>query len=127
MIFHAAKNVYSYQQSLKKIFLRNERNIISYSLRNKSRTKPEKTMRVALLANIKPRQNVAHWHEQFEDDTFAEWDSVETIEAVRDALASDPNVECEIVEAVPEIALPRLMIRKYDIVFNIAEGMRGAD
>jgi D-alanine-D-alanine ligase len=83
-------------------------------------------MRVALLANIKPRQNVTHWHEQFEDDTFAEWDSIETIEAVRDALASHPDVECEIVEAVPEIAIPRLMVRAYDIVFNIAEGMRGA-
>src|SRR5207248_1338803 len=86
------------------------------------------SMRVALLANIKPKQNVApaRWHEQFEDDTFAEWDSIETIEAVRDALASHPDVECEIVEAIPETAIPRLMVRKYDIVFNIAEGMRGA-
>jgi D-alanine-D-alanine ligase len=83
-------------------------------------------MRVALLANIKPKQNVTQWHEQFEDDTFAEWDSIETIEAVREALASHPDVECEIVEAVPDIALPRLMVRKYDIVFNIAEAMRGA-
>lgn len=78
-------------------------------------------MRVALLANIKPQGNVT-----FEDDTFAEWDSAETINAVRDALASHPDIECEIVEAIPEIALPRLMVRKYDIVFNIAEGMRGA-
>jgi D-alanine-D-alanine ligase len=82
-------------------------------------------MRVALLANIKPQQNVTQWHEQFEDDTFAEWDSIETIEAVRSALASNPEIECEIVEAIPDIALPRLMVRKYDIVFNIAEGMRG--
>src|SRR3954471_6098552 len=82
-------------------------------------------MRVALLANIKPEKNVAQWHEQFEDDTFAEWDSIETVQAVCDALTSHPEVECEIVEAIPEIALPRLMVRKYDIVFNIAEGMRG--
>jgi len=95
---------------------------LSEFIKNKS----EFTMRVALLANIKPEKNVAQWHEQFEDDTFAEWDSIETIEAVRNALASHPEVECEIVEAIPEIALPRLMVRKYDIVFNIAEGMRGA-
>jgi D-alanine-D-alanine ligase len=83
-------------------------------------------MRVALLANIKPKENVTSPAGPFADDTFAEWDSLETVQAVCDALASDPNVECEIVEAVPEIALPRLMVRKYDIVFNIAEGMRGA-
>ncbi|MEI8135125.1 MAG: ATP-grasp domain-containing protein [bacterium] len=83
-------------------------------------------MRVALLANIKPTENVAQWADQFADDTFAEWDSIETITAVRDALGSDPKVECEIVEAIPEIAIPRLMVRSYDIVFNIAEGMRGA-
>ncbi len=83
-------------------------------------------MRVALLANIKPKENVTNWSDQFADDTFAEWDSIETVQAVCDALNSHPDVECEIVEAVPEIALPRLMVRKYDIVFNIAEGMRGA-
>ena len=83
-------------------------------------------MRIALLANIKPKENVTSPGGPFGDDTYAEWDSVETVQAVCDALNSDPNVECEIVEAVPEVALPRLMVRKYDIVFNIAEGMRGA-
>jgi D-alanine-D-alanine ligase len=83
-------------------------------------------MRVALLANIKPQGKVTNWASQFEDDMFAEWDSIETVQAVCDALNSHPDVECEIVEAIPEIALPRLMVRKYDIVFNIAEGMRGA-
>ena len=83
-------------------------------------------MRVALLANIKPKENVTSPGGPFGDDTFAEWDSIDTVQAVCDALNSHPVVECEIVEAVPEIALPRLMVRKYDIVFNIAEGMRGA-
>src|SRR5690348_3625292 len=83
-------------------------------------------MRVALLANIKPHENVTRPGGPFSDDTYAEWDSVETIEAVRDALNSHPDVDCEIVEAVPEVAVPRLMVRAYDIVFNIAEGMRGA-
>lgn len=83
-------------------------------------------MRVALLANIKPKENVTAPGGPFGDDTFAEWDSIETVQAVCDALNSHPDVECEIVEALPDIALPRLMVRKYDIVFNIAEGMRGA-
>ena len=86
-------------------------------------------MRVALLANIKP-VGMDLWNRNSDggsDDTFAEWDTPETIEAVRAALASHPDVECEIVEALPEVAIPRLMVRKYDIVFNLAEGMRGAD
>ncbi|MBS1902100.1 MAG: ATP-grasp domain-containing protein [Bacteroidetes bacterium] len=86
-------------------------------------------MRVALLANIKP-QGLDLWNRTADggvDDTYAEWDTFETVDAVRAALASHPDVECEIVEAVPEIALPRLMVRAYDIVFNIAEGLHGAD
>lgn len=84
-------------------------------------------MRVGLLANIKPEGinllNVAA--DGSMDDTYAEWDTRDVVEAVRDALNSHPDVDCEIVEAVPEVALPRLMVRKYDIVFNIAEGMHG--
>lgn len=85
-------------------------------------------MRVALLANIKPN-DVDLWNRTasgLPDDTYAEWDTFETIDAVRAALDSHKDVECEIVEAMPEIAIPRLMVRKYDIVFNIAEGLRGA-
>lgn len=85
-------------------------------------------MRVGLLANIKPEGlsllNVTAEGQM--DDTYAEWDTRDVVEAVQAALNSHPDVECEIVEAVPDIALPRLMVRKYDIVFNIAEGMRGA-
>jgi D-alanine-D-alanine ligase len=84
-------------------------------------------MRVGLLANIKP-SDVDLWNRNangLPDDTYAEWDTFETIDAVRIALASHPDVECEIVEALPEVALPRLMVRKYDIIFNIAEGLRG--
>ncbi|MEP7233970.1 MAG: ATP-grasp domain-containing protein [Ignavibacteriota bacterium] len=83
-------------------------------------------MRVALLANIKPDDNVTSPGGPFGDDTYAEWDSLETVQAVCDALNSHPDVEAEIVEALAAIAIPRLMVRAYDIVFNIAEGMRGA-
>lgn len=84
-------------------------------------------MRVALLANIKP-EGISLLNVSVDgrmDDTYAEWDTRDVVEAVQNALASHPDVNCEIVEAVPEVALPRLMVRKYDIVFNIAEGMRG--
>ncbi len=86
-------------------------------------------MRVALLANIKP-EGLDIWNRKpdgQDDDTYAEWDTFETIDAVRAALESHPDVECEIVEALPEKALPRLLVRAYDIVFNLAEGLRGAD
>lgn len=86
-------------------------------------------LRVALLANVKP-EGLDLWNRNDTgepDDTYAEWDTFETIDAVRAALASHLNVECEIVEADPKIAIPRLMVRKYDIVFNIAEGLRGED
>lgn len=60
------------------------------------------------------------------DDLYAEWDAPETIEAVRRALASHPDVECEIVEAIPDRAIDRLLIKDFDIVFNLAEGFVGA-
>ncbi len=59
-------------------------------------------------------------------DLFAEWDSKATIDAVALALESHPDVEVEIIEAVPKIALPKLMNEQYDIVFNLAEGFLGA-
>jgi D-alanine-D-alanine ligase len=59
-------------------------------------------------------------------DLFAEWDSKATIDAVALALESHPDVEVEIIEAVPKIALPKLMNEHYDIVFNLAEGFLGA-
>lgn len=87
-------------------------------------------MRVALLANIKPDDNASQDRavsNPLLDDLYAEWDTRETVEAVRDALASHPEVDIEIVEAVPEIALPKLQSEKYDIIFNVAEGFLGAD
>lgn len=109
-------------------------------------------MRVGLLTNIKPEQTTEEVAEKLglrnsngrpgqlvsnnqssellaSDlvDLFAEWDSKETVEAVALALESHPDVEVEIIEAVPKIALPRLMNEQFDIIFNIAEGFLGAD
>lgn len=56
------------------------------------------------------------------NDIYAEWDSMETIEAVRNALALYHNVT--LVEA-NESAFEKLKAVKPDIVFNIAEGING--
>ncbi len=103
-------------------------------------------MRVGLLANIKPpdaalntssvgandapHSSVASATEQLSalqlQDLFAEWDAPETVNAVRDALASHPDVNVDIIEAVPEVALARLQNERFDIIFNIAEGFLGS-
>jgi D-alanine-D-alanine ligase len=57
------------------------------------------------------------------DDTEAEYDAPETIEAIRDALGSYGHMVVPL-EATPE--LPRqLMDARLDLVFNIAEGVSG--
>jgi D-alanine-D-alanine ligase len=56
------------------------------------------------------------------DDEFAEWDSAETIDAVARALARHGEVvRLEARDDFPE----RLRRERPDIVFNIAEGLRG--
>ena len=58
------------------------------------------------------------------DDVYAEWDSPETIDAVAAALASLGNVIR--LEATPDFP-ERLRAERPDIVFNIAEGLYGAN
>jgi len=56
------------------------------------------------------------------DDEYAEWDSVETIDAVARALARHGEViRLEATDDFPQ----RLREARPDIVFNIAEGLRG--
>ena len=55
-------------------------------------------------------------------DAFAEWDSPETIEAVRAALARRHNVTP--VEATPD-AFEKIRSLRPDLVFNMAEGLDG--
>lgn len=56
------------------------------------------------------------------NDVYAEWDSFETIDAVRSALALNHNVT--LVEA-DDSAFEKLKYMRPDIVFNIAEGING--
>ncbi|PON17941.1 D-alanine--D-alanine ligase [Candidatus Entotheonella serta] len=74
-------------------------------------------MRIALAYNLKPASTLA-W-----DDTYAEWDDEETIEAVRGALT--PDHEVVLIEASTEVAEQIAQIAP-DLVFNMAEGLHGA-
>jgi len=57
-------------------------------------------------------------------DVYAEWDSAETIDAVASALAAYGEViRLEATDDFPE----RLRAERPDIVFNIAEGLRGSN
>lgn len=56
------------------------------------------------------------------NDTFAEWDTMETVNAVRDALAERCSVE--LIEANEE-AFEKFRKGNFDFVFNIAEGLHG--
>ena len=55
-------------------------------------------------------------------DTYAEWDTIETIDAVRAALAEFHSVT--LVEA-DEDAFSKLSALRPDIVFNVSEGLHG--
>ena len=98
-------------------------------------------MRIALTYNVKKDQTViADTNDSFDpsrkppgyssaepspqiyDDTYAEWDSIETIKALRDAIASRYDVT--LVEA-NEDAFETLRKLRPDFVFNIAEGFTG--
>lgn len=57
-----------------------------------------------------------------QQDMYAEWDTAETINAVRDAIAE--RYEMVMIEA-NEMAFEKLRTMRPDFVFNIAEGMHG--
>ncbi len=90
-------------------------------------------MRVALAFNVKPESetfiesvspNPQNSNSPYKtsQDTFAEWDTWETINALRDALSVYHDVT--LVEANEE-AFEKLRQLRPDIVFNIAEGAFG--
>ncbi len=101
-------------------------------------------MNVALVFNLKKEDNTAESdseHTEKDDcadceteqsrknklkkvsDLYAEWDTFETVDAVRRALAEKHNVT--LIEA-DESAYLKLQELRPDIVFNIAEGMYGS-
>jgi len=69
------------------------------------------------------RELVENYPERI-DDTYAEWDSMETINAVKAALETGSH-DVELVEANDESYFKLKELRP-DFVFNVAEGFRGA-
>lgn len=80
-------------------------------------------MRVALTYNLKPTSPVVTEPAEVHD-TYAEWDDVTTITAVREALATEHEVM--LVEAGREIE-QRLLAARPHMVFNLAEGLGGPE
>ncbi len=90
-------------------------------------------MKVALTFNVKPesetflqelspvQKNTQHQPEKAVD-TYAEWDTWETINSIKNALALYNDVE--LVEA-NESAFEKFKQMQPDIVFNFAEGLKG--
>jgi D-alanine-D-alanine ligase len=76
-------------------------------------------MRLAIAYNIKKDVE----EEGFPEDFYAEWDDMDTIESVRDALAQRHEA-VELIEA-DEGAYEKLRELKPELVFNMAEGIFG--
>lgn len=76
------------------------------------------------LDEVPPVQNSPHHELQPAVDTYAEWDTWETVNAVKDAIAEIHNVT--LVEANNDAYL-KLKELKPDIVFNFAEGLVGVN
>jgi D-alanine-D-alanine ligase len=81
--------------------------------------KPEIKNSTEVLSPIQPESTSTR---NLSPDTYAEWDTWDTINAVRDALAEYHDV---ILVEANENAYEKLKQHKPDIVFNIAEGFNG--
>jgi len=68
-------------------------------------------------------ENILEKYPERVDDTFAEWDSEETITAVKSAIESDGH-EVLMIEGDKD-AFEKLKVLSPEIVFNVAEGMNG--
>ena len=84
---------------------------------------PQTAMVIAVLFNLKPAaEDQTVLEEDEPPDSYTEWDDLETILAVQNALRSEGEVV--LIEA-NEDCFDRLRRIRPDIVFNIAEGRRG--
>lgn len=87
--------------------------------------KPEEESEKQILTSneiVSPKINSSSFQSQLFNDVYAEWDSFETIDAVRSALAKHHTVTMVLAD---ENAFEKLRNNRPDIVFNIAEGMNG--
>ncbi len=72
--------------------------------------------------SVSPFHNIHSQNSEKKTDTYAEWDTWETIHALRDALSARHNVT--LVEANEDF-IYKVKEAEPDIVFNVAEGLNG--
>lgn len=96
---------------------------LTYNVKNDSGGNTEQTSVTANAAKYINRNLVENYPERL-DDTFAEWDSMETIDAIKNAFVTFGH-SVDLIEA-NEDAYEKLKSIKPDFVFNVAEGFNGA-
>ncbi len=96
---------------------------LTYNVKNDNGENAEQIGVAANAAKYINRNLVENYPERL-DDTYAEWDSMETIDAISNAFVSEGH-SIELVEA-NEDAYEKLKVLKPDFVFNVAEGFNGA-
>ncbi len=112
-IIFGIEKIYKEKNILSSFFNKKLNVVLAYNL------KPESE---PLSASVSPIVNNQSQNFQTQLDTYAEWDTWETINAVKDAIACYNNVT--LIEADEE-AYNNFRKVKPDIVFNIAEGAFG--
>lgn len=90
--------------------------ISSHGVRNRTKSAP---LKVGLTFNLKRKKAKS----SADDDSQAEYDSRETINAIKNAILSFGH---QVVELEATVELPTILpVANVDLVFNIAEGVRG--
>ena len=95
---------------------------VALTFNAKPEIEADETASPAFPEKLPPFLNKATEQQKKSVDTYAEWDTWETINAVKQALEVYNNVT--LIEA-NQSAFPKLLETKPDIVFNIAEGFNG--
>jgi D-alanine-D-alanine ligase len=96
---------------------------LTYNVKIETAESPPPAGVSANAAKYIDRNFVENYPERI-DDTYAEWDSMETIDAIKHAFEIN-NHSVELIEA-NEYAYNKLKDYKPEIVFNVAEGFNGA-
>jgi D-alanine-D-alanine ligase len=96
---------------------------LTYNVKNEAAENQPPAGVSANAAKYIDRNLVENYPERI-DDTYAEWDSMETIDAISDAFKIN-NHSVELIEA-NEDAYNKLRDYNPEIVFNVAEGFNGA-
>jgi D-alanine-D-alanine ligase len=95
---------------------------LTYNVKAEAVSLPSQSSEQAAVPSSDDAAVASRAHREQAQDVYAEWDTLETIHAVRDAIAERFTVE--LVEANAD-AFERLRTMKPTFVFNIAEGLNG--